>query len=269
MTYPIYFPEGFDLQQATICGQLVVTAYDMYTQWKEEQDKPKPRDFHWEPRGLAVHYGEPIWGEDDFFFFFKAVEPFAFVAQDDKGTTYLVFRGTSSTDDFVKDAQARQKEYDLVPNYGLTHAGFVTLYKSMADYVAEALTRVERPITSIYVTGHSLGCGLSTCAVPHLIHLPFIQELGVPVFHYNLASPRVGDRAFAQAYNGNGVPTYRVVNTCDLVPEVPSAIFGRELYEHVGIPVNFTAQYGSLVGNHSAHDSYLYALQHANAPFKG
>lgn len=99
-----------------------------------------------------------------------------------------------------------------------------------------------------------------------LLHIPITQKDNVPVLQYNLASPRVGNPEFASAYNGNKVPTYRIVNTCDIVPQVPSSVFGKLIFEHVGIPVDFTAQYGSLAGNHNSIDSYHYALTHPDQP---
>lgn len=50
------------------------------------------------------------------------------------------------------------------------------------------------------------------------------------------------------------------------MPEVPPSIPGSELFEHVGIPVSFSAQYGSLGGNHSVDNSYGYASTHPEQP---
>jgi triacylglycerol lipase len=51
--------------------------------------------------------------------------------------------------------------------------------------------------------------------------------------------------------NGNGVPTFRVVSTEDIVPDASPPVIGTTLYKHIGTPVDFTAQYGSYDANHS------------------
>jgi hypothetical protein len=47
-----------------------------------------------------------------------------------------------------------------------------------------------------------------------------------PVATYTFGSPRIGDRAFCAGYR---LPTYRVVNGLDLVPEMPLASMKRLL----------------------------------------
>ncbi len=173
----------------------------------------------------------------------------------------MVFRGTESASDWLVDADADQDAYDLVPGYGNVHDGFLKLYKSMRDDLFKGFDEVGQ-IDSLWITGHSLGCGLSTLAVPDVMAQKTFQSIQ----HYNLASPRVGDPTFTDAYNNNGVLTYRVVNTCDLVPQLPTSILGRFVYKHIGAPVNYTAQYGSIGGNHSLTDSYQYALNHPESP---
>ena len=64
------------------------------------------------------------------------------------------------------------------------------------------------------------------------------------------------------------VPTFRIINTSDVVPQTPPPILGHDVYVHVGACVAFTANYGSLAGNHNATDAYFYALTHPNAPKK-
>lgn len=129
----------------------------------------------------------------------------------------------------------------------------------------DALGEVKDPKT-LYITSHSLGSGLSTLAVPDVIMHTGYTKNNVPVFQYNLASPRVGNPEFASAYNGNQVPTYRIVDTCDIVPQAPPSLMGDLIFVHVGTPVDFTAQYGSLSGNHNLVNPYRYALTHPDQP---
>ena len=139
------------------------------------------------------------------------------------------------------------------------------LYKSMSTDVIDTLNKVKQP-KCLYITGHSLGSGISTLAVPDIITNTDYRKEDVPILHYNLASPRVGNPEFASAYNNNKVPTYRIVNTCDIVPQVPPSVLDKLLFEHIGTPVNYTAQYGSLSGNHNSINSYHYALTHPEQP---
>lgn len=266
---PMYFPPApFQLAEVVQCSTLVEAAYDMYGQWKR-QDKPAAKNFTWTPppsQSLpSMHYSEPIWGAEPHLWIFTHREPFAFVSWTDEGSVYVAIRGTESVDDWVSDIDADQAKYDLVSGYGKVHDGFLKLYKTMSAAILQALTLPPDP-KRLFITGHSLGSGLATLAVPHIItHSPYTPQK-LPIVHYNLASPRVGNPTFASTYNANHVPTYRIVNTSDAVPDLPASVFGHLVYQHVGTPVDYTAQYGSLAGNHSASSSYRYALQHPDQP---
>ena len=270
MSQPMYFPNApFDLSEALVCSRLVDTAYDMYSQWVA-QGKPKQADFRWKPKSrLDLTFGEPLWGNDPAFWVLDRSEPFAFCAWSRNAEIWLVIRGTESAEDWAADISADLTDYNLAPNYGRAHAGFYKIYASMSGTVRSALGHAMAQVGSpeaIFLGAHSLGSALSTLAVPDILANTAADQHAMRIKHYNLASPRAGDADFAAAYDANGVATYRVVNSCDLVPEVPPAIIGDELFEHVGVPVDFSAQYRSLGGNHSAVHSYGYALIHPQQP---
>ncbi|MBX3641068.1 MAG: lipase family protein [Nitrosomonas sp.] len=265
---PMYFPPSpFNLDDVRICSDLVDTAYDMYSQW-QAQSNPDRKAFKWIPHGPAMYYGQPIWGAEKFLWIFKQKEPFAFTARSSEDTAYLVFRGTESVEDWTSDLDADQTPYTRAQNFGMVHDGFMKLYDSMANDMIESLATLG-DCKKLFIIGHSLGSGLSTLSVPDVINRTQFRPATMPVFHYNLASPRVGDPRFVEKYQQSQVPTFRVVNTCDLVPNVPLAVCDEILYEHVGTSVDFTAQYGSLTGNHSAEYAYRYALLHPNHPQSG
>ncbi|MEO8497498.1 MAG: lipase family protein, partial [Planctomycetota bacterium] len=263
---PMYFPPSpFNLAEALTCAELVATAYDMYTQWTK-QGKPNQADkFAWTPTGPKIHYSQPIWGVATVLSIFKDPEPFGFAAWTDDGTVYLVYRGTESDADWADDLELDQRAYGIVPDYGRVHDGFLSLYETVQVASLEAINLAPAP-RRLYFIGHSLGSALSTLAVPEVIACTGFKPGAQPLMHYNFASPRVGNAGFAAAYNQNGVPTYRVVNTCDLVPEVPAAALGESLFQHVGTPVDFTAQYNSIGGNHSLTGAYSYAINHPDQP---
>ncbi len=261
----MYFPNGFDMQQAVLCTQLVATAYDMYAQWKIQKD-PDPKKFNWRPKGpTSFTYGKPIWGTSGALLW-KDTEPFAFVATDTK-TVYVVFRGTQSGANWLSNLDADLVRYKPVANYGKVHEGFYDLYMSMRKSLLKCLNDYG-DIGKLVICGHSLGSALSTLAVPDVLINCTAVKNKTKVVHYNLASPRVANPGFADTYNGNAVQTFRIVNTEDVVTNVPLSVMGSELFQHVGVPVDFSAQYGSMEANHNSDTAYLYALNHPDDPEK-
>jgi hypothetical protein len=264
---PMYFPAApFVLADAVACAALVDTAYDQYTQWYN-QDYPSQSDFIWTTPKDDYTYSQPLFWSYDWFGF-SYDEPFGFAAVDQSGNAYLVFRGTMSDADEAQDASVDQTAYQIVANYGYVHAGFYAIYQALREQIPAVLAALSaaKAFTRFFFTGHSLGCGLSSLAVPDLLAQGLVRPGAIPVLHYNLASPRVGDPQFAAAMDANGVPTYRIVNTEDLVPDAPTAVLGWLLYKHIGTPVDFTAQYDTIEDNHSLDTAYIYALANPNDP---
>ncbi|MBD0326260.1 MAG: lipase family protein [Pyrinomonadaceae bacterium] len=276
---PMYFPSSpFSLSDAVMCSRLVNTAYDMYQQWHQQGSPSNPSNFKWTPNGPNLRYSSPLWGVA------KSIEsypePFAFAAQNTTSrTTYLAFRGSETDADFVEDADIFQTLYDpVVPGYGYVHAGFMDVYTrsySSSSYkvaplrtsILSVLNFLQPETNALYITGHSLGAGLSTLSVPDVATNSNFSGKSVPFYHYSLASPRVGDPNFALKYNFQlPVKTYRIVNTEDIVPDGPPSVSVDDIYEHVGTIVAFTAQYGTTSGNHDHVNSYYYALNNPNQP---
>jgi len=261
----MYFPAGFDLGEASLLTQLVGTAYDMQSQWKQ-QGKPSRADFQWTPNGPDLTYSQPLWGTDRLLYFFREEEPYAFVAMGPDQVSYLVFRGTDSDADWVENLKFDQVDYEHVPGFGRTNMGFSGIYSSMREAILQDLAGLVS-LPKLLITGHSLGSALSTLAVPDIV-ANLTRPQGHQIVHCNFASPRTGDPDFATAYNALGIPSYRLVNTCDIVPTVPASVVSKDLpiYKHVGTPVDFTPQYGSIPANHSISDSYGFALLHPDQP---
>ena len=270
---PMYTPEGFEPDTAVRCTDLINGAYDQYAQWKRQRE-PSKREFRWQPTDVpGLEYGNVLWARAEGILWREQYEPFGFVAWDSADTTFLVLRGTQSGANWLANLDAELKRYGLVSGYGptvmLAHGdGFYTLYKTLRRNIFRELG--SRPTRSrLVICGHSLGGALSTLSVPDIIkNTAYKPGASRSLVHYSLAAPRAANIRFARTYNGNGVPTYRIVNTEDLVPDVPPAVMGGDDFCHVGTPVQFTAQYGSLAGNHSTETAYQYALEHPERPWK-
>jgi hypothetical protein len=147
--------------------------------------------------------------------------------------------------------------------------------------------------SKIFVTGHSLGAGLATLAALHIDKIAKKKGINASINLYSFASPRVGDEIFANHFN-NLSSCYRVINSEDLIQAVPlpttqvidsptfngmkstkqqRVVFVREFlkkitggqnekhYQHVGIPVTFTKQTGTVAGNHNLTVTYREALK--------
>lgn len=257
-------PPGYDLNTAQTCSFLVNVAIDMYEQWKlEKPDKKDEKYFKgtWTPDcGCSYSgnhttsdfkFGQPIFST---FKLGEYEEPWGFVAKAKDGSSYLAFRGTQSTQDWLIDAMTSLKPYrdpDGGDVYGAkVHVGFYNLFKGLQASLTEQLKSVSGTLT---ITGHSLGSALATLAVP----LMKSQML-------NQASPKVGNEYFARFIDSKGA-NFRLVNTEDVVPNLPD----KPDYERVGTEVDFTADYSggsrAQVGkNHNPCCCYSYAIFNPN-----
>lgn len=166
-----------------------------------------------------------------------------------------------------------------------------TIKESITKSFSNASSWVNKE-TQIYVTGHSLGAALATLAAPHIDKLLKDSGLNVPVHLYTFASPRVGDATFASHFSA--IDTYRIINSEDLIQSIPlpttkildeaslsglnpvkqqRVALSREFlklvtkgqseqqYQHVGLPITFTHQTGSIGGNHNHTKTYRQALK--------
>ena len=220
---------------------------------------------------------------------FHETETFGFVARrPDTGDAYVAFRGTESVDDWLINIEVRQVAQR--PGWGNVEAGFADVYGQCSAHIIDALKSVSP--RQVFVTGHSLGAALaSLCAADMKV------ETGMTPVLYTFASPRVGNPAFAKRFNVECPGTWRVANTEDIITTVPpptSIIEGRhvdlltfiirflgripvlgdwvrrrigwtrvwrsdDVYEHVGTPVVFTTNIGTVLTNHGL-PTYVAAL---------
>lgn len=187
---------------------------------------------------------------------FGGKEPFGFIAESDRQIV-IVFRGTSSTSDWISDAIARQTVYPYAKDGGLVHKGFLDIYNSARKQIISAISKLS-PRKTLYLTGHSLGgCLASLCAVDLTTNTRF-KEPSI----YTYGSPRVGNPDFASHFNRRTGPRYRIYNTNDIVPELPPFIYrtprSEQVYHylHVKKGVELTYQAGSMSANHAISGYY-------------
>jgi hypothetical protein len=131
----------------------------------------------------------------------------------------LAFRGSDPltlpnwlTDVVVKLVECREYE-------GRVHHGFSFVLKRTWGKIEPILEKAQgKPL---FLTGHSMGGALSILTGCRL------AKIGLPPMAiYTFGAPRVGDHSFCSGYS---LPTYRVVNHLDLVPELPLASMKRLL----------------------------------------
>ncbi len=261
----MYFPPSFVMTEAAVCASQVLTAYDQYNQW-QAQGCPAQADFQWTPNGLGFTYSAALW-TDVVILGFNNYEPIGFVSWDGTGNAFIVFRGTMTHADQIIDAEVDQTSYALASGFGNVQRGWYEVYTAVSPAVLAQLGQIG-PVSRLFFTGHSMGSALSSLAVPDVATNSSIPPTSERTYvQYNFASPRVGDTGFANGMNFSvAAPTFRVVNTEDIVPDVPPPLTGSLVYQHIGTPVDFTAEYLTTIDNHSMASCYWYAINNPTQP---
>jgi hypothetical protein len=125
-----------------------------------------------------------------------------------------------------------QVPYPFVEGGGMTEQGFTSLYSQVSDSIIQKIDALINTgsFSTLYVTGHSLGGALAVLAVPDI--MVNLSPM-VTLWMCNFAGPRVGDAQFSALYDSTINTSRRVVNTNDLVPQLPPDIPDLVEYEHV------------------------------------
>jgi triacylglycerol lipase len=204
---------SFNLSSAVALMQLCLQSYQMLTDFENGQAFTLPA-----PYTLQAQFDtEEHFAGDGL----NGMVPIAFVATSGS-SIYVVFRGTKTISEWIADATVTQVDYTYVTNGGKTETGFTTVYESIRAAIIQKVNSLASggTYTTLYITGHSLGAALAVVAAPDLIEQ---TEFKQPVV-YTFAGPRAGDPTFAALYNGAVSTCWRVVNTNDEVPKLPTPV---------------------------------------------
>lgn len=158
---------------------------------------------------------------------FTHTQAFAAFRPEDR-LALLAFRGSQADTlcDVLLDGQFLQVHADGWT--GALHHGFARGATAIWPQV-EAWLRDEGGMRrQLLVSGHSLGAALATLIA---MRAPRAE---LPTQLVTIGSPRVGNQAFAKAFNASGVEAIRIVNGIDAVTHVPPANVPLLTYCHVG-----------------------------------
>jgi Lipase (class 3) len=277
---------------AVFYGKFVLAAYTMFdrdpTNLRPEPqagDIPDPYEFvAW------IHMS-------DFIFERTEPRFYGFVARD-KNTQndfILAIRGTEGGVEWWDDASAYMVPFAQVPHAGRVAHGFDRIYStlkvvqhpgtagellkalpslelelqgSFAEQLEQLHVRLERvtakkammlekkgrPKRPYIVTGHSLGAALCTLFVMENKEKDKFDISTLCTF----ASPRVGNMMFVRIFNLLPIASWRIANTCDLVPKLPLHIPLILDYEHVNAAYEFSSAGAAKDNPVCWHSMYTY-----------
>ncbi len=252
---PSCLPPGFDKPIAKEAADLVQQAYAQFSQGAA-----------WHLQGDYDHLANILGRATPTSI---AVETFGFIARNKTSrVVFVIFRGTQTLEDWLSNLTFPQQPHPAGAPWGDIEKGFGFTYQDCAASVLNGV-RTAGAAPRIVAAGHSLGGALATLAAADLV----IQNFsGVQL--YSFASPRVGNRDFAKEFDARLPVAFRIANSEDIVTTVPLAspkllstnlptglfntllvLANRLDFQHVGVPVYFTAHNASITAN---HDMALY-----------
>lgn len=179
---------------------------------------------------------------------------YAITKHEEQKRVVVIFRGTSSSGDWLKDILILQRQLtnpakdtgsNLAAKVGI-HKGFANALlrkgKNPTGHVEEILSEVkqvmeENPTYKLFITGHSLGGALATLFGFYVASNddPIYFNNG-PVQVFSVSSPRVGNKAFRETFKyleeRGKIRHARIYNARDKVAMLP---YVGGFYKHVGL----------------------------------
>lgn len=146
---------------------------------------------------------------------------------------YITFFGSESPADYFDNMihLLIDAPFPGAPAGMQVHAGFSRGYDRVKDSVrARVQSHLDAGYTRVVVAGHSSGAAIATVCAADLFYL--YEDRGIDLFCFPSASPRVGNRVFAEEFDRN-IECRRYINGDDMFPSLPAEGMG---FAHVGIP---------------------------------
>jgi hypothetical protein len=261
----------FDPVDAVEYGLLIEAVYTMNANAAGSSTPPIQSDF---PPGYKLI----AWVQmKDFVLSSTALKFYGVVAQSitQPHRFVLALRGTEGAVEWLDDATSVWKTPFKIPGSGSVSVGFNTIYETMviveapsaalgtaaAEAVKPKSMRAEGGFSSqvaallhkrgptgaaraagtapgltetLDVVAHSLGAALATL---YVMENASTNKVPNPIL-YTFASPMVGDATFAAAFDKLGLTSWRIVNSSDVVPMLPSGLLG---YQHIAADKTYSS----------------------------
>lgn len=186
------------------------------------------------------------------------------VQSSDDSPIWICFRGTQTNNEWSQNLKMQQEAYKSSSDQTefkignnsneppLIHKGFMEIYNNIRKEILDTLEKTNNDKSRvIVVSGHSLGAAISTIVGFEL------SQKKYQVVVYNYASPRIGNKVFSDLINNSSFNVFRVVNTEDIVPNLPASVTANFkdvdkpfIYMHCGILKSFTDNWLSKLNNH-------------------
>lgn len=136
-------------------------------------------------------------------------------------TLIVIFRGTESFKDVLTDINftrgyLKMNKFTKV----LVHKGFLKYFNSILEELENEVFNNIFEVNNFLFTGHSLGGALASIAACYFSFRYKQYKVSCATF----GSPRAGSRSFVKLFNKNVEESYRFVNDCDPVPNLPSSL---------------------------------------------
>lgn len=132
-------------------------------------------------------------------------------------TTYVVFRGSSSINNWIEDLSIKMVPYQTFSECRCNvHKGF---YESALNVIGQVVKTIDNLLHSygypIIVTGHSYGAAISQLIAMEL------SARNIESSVYNFGQPRIGDIDYSTFVNSYIKTIWRVTHNRDIVPHIP------------------------------------------------
>ena len=189
----------------------------------------------------------------------------------DDTSVYVTFRGSSSLDDFVADADVISKELFDDDRNIYVHRGFLKQFLSIEPQITAFLKNDPKAqaLSTILVAGHSLGGGCAHIAAPFYGEMFNGQKQPKKtVACHTYGSPRAGNKAFVDWFHQNVVENYRVSNYQDPIPTIPLRPLWRHVKHTCILMMQMEAKQFLFFGKKQAvENKFLMRIQEHDVPF--